>query len=69
MEHIPIASSTIRSAGYDQQTMIMEIAFINESIYQYFDVPEYVFQGLLSAPSAGTYFNTIVKGIYRYSRL
>jgi KTSC domain-containing protein len=69
MEHRPIASSTIRSAGYDQQTSIMEIAFVNETIYQYFDVPEYVFQGLLSAPSAGTYFNTTVKGNYRYSRL
>jgi len=69
MEHTPISSSTIRSAGYDHQTMIMEVAFVNETIYQYFDVPEYVFQGLLSAPSAGTYFNTFVKGTYRYSRL
>lgn len=49
--------------------MIMEIGFVNETVYQYFDVPEYVFQGLLSAPSAGTYFNTMVKGVYRYSRL
>lgn len=69
MEHTPIVSSTIRSAGYDHQTMTMEVAFMNESVYQYFDVPEHIFQGLLTAPSAGIYFNTTVKGAYRYSRV
>jgi KTSC domain-containing protein len=69
MEHTSIASSSIRSAGYDSQTMIMEVAFVNESIYQYFEVPEHIFQGLLTAPSAGIYLNTVVKGAYRYTRL
>ena len=69
MEHTMLVSSTIRSAGYDPQTMTMEVVFVNENIYQYFDVPEHIFQGLLTAPSAGIYLNAVVKGAYRYARL
>lgn len=69
MEHTPIASSSIRSAGYDQQTMTLEVAFVNETIYQYIDVPEHIFHGLLSAPSAGAYLNSNIKGVYRYTKL
>jgi hypothetical protein len=64
-----LVSSSIKSAGYDSQTMTMEVAFVNETVYQYFDVPEHIFQGLLSAPSAGAYLNSFVKGAYRYSKL
>ncbi|HEY2913736.1 MAG TPA: KTSC domain-containing protein [Candidatus Angelobacter sp.] len=69
MEHRPIASSSIRSAGYDPQTMTLEVAFVNETIYQYFDVPEYIFQGLLSASSAGSFLNANIRNVYRYARL
>jgi uncharacterized protein len=69
MEHTILASSSIRSAGYEPQTMTMEVIFLNETIYHYFDVPEHIFQGLITAPSAGVYLNSIVKGAYRYSRL
>lgn len=48
--------------------MTMEVAFVNGTIYQYFDVPEHVFQSVLSAASAGAYLNANVKGIYRYSK-
>ena len=68
MEHIPLNSSTIQTAAYDPQSMTMEVAFVNGTIYQYFDVPEHVFQSLLSAASAGAYLNANVKGIYRYSK-
>ena len=69
MDQIPIASTSIRSAGYDSQTMTMEVSFLNDTVYQYFDVPEHVFQGLLTAPSAGAYLNSNVKGVYRYAKL
>jgi len=69
MEHIPISSSTIRSIAYDQQTMTLEVAFVNERVYQYFDVPEHVFQGFLVAPSAGAYLNANIRNIYRYAQV
>ncbi len=59
----------MNSAGYDPKTMTMEVVFVNGTIYQYFDVPEHVFQGLLSAPSAGIYFNSSIKGTYRYAKM
>lgn len=69
MEHIALTSSTMRSVGYDKQTMTMEVVFVNETVYQYFDVPEQVFEGLLVAPSAGAYLNSNIRNVYRYSRL
>lgn len=69
MEHTPVSSSSIRSVGYDPQTLTLEIIFLNESIYQYFEVPEHVYRGLLTAGSVGTYLNLNVKGVYRYTRL
>jgi hypothetical protein len=69
MEHIPISSSTIRSVAYDQENMTMEVRFTNERVYQYFDVPEQVFQGLLVAPSAGAYLNANVRNFYRYAQV
>jgi len=69
MEQIALSSSTLRSAGYEPKSMTMEVVFLNGTIYQYFDVPEHVFQGLLTAPSAGIYLNSSIKGAYRYARM
>jgi len=68
MEHTPIASSTISSAGYDRETMTMEVLFVNGTKYEYFDVPEHIFQALLSAPSAGAYLNSNIRNTYRYAK-
>lgn len=69
MEHTLVSSSSIRSVGYDPQTMTLEIIFLSESVYQYFEVPERVFHELLTASSVGTYLNTNIKNVYRYARL
>jgi hypothetical protein len=69
MEHVNVSSTSIRSIGYDSQTMTLEVIFLNETVYQYFEVPEHIYQGLLTAGSVGTYLNANVKGTYRYTRL
>jgi len=69
MERVSLASSNVASAGYDAQTSTLEVEFLNGNIYQYFDVPEHIYEGLLAADSPGGYLNDTVKGIYRYARL
>jgi hypothetical protein len=61
MEHRPLRSSTVASAGYDSATMRLEIAFRNGSLYEYSNVPEMVFDGLMAATSAGKYLNQYIK--------
>jgi len=68
MERVTVSSSNIASVGYDDQTSTLEVEFHSGHVYQYFDVPKSIYDGLLSAGSVGQYFNQI-KGIYRYARV
>jgi KTSC domain len=49
------ASSSIASVGYDSETLTMEVEFTNGNIYQYFDVPQGVYEELITAESAGQF--------------
>lgn len=64
-----VESSNIESIGYDPNSETLEIEFLNGAIYQYFDVPEHVYQELMNADSHGKYLVSHIKGIYRYSKV
>ncbi|MDD5183660.1 MAG: PIN domain-containing protein [Paludibacter sp.] len=66
---IVLESSNLKSVKYDSNQHILEIEFLNESLYQYFDVPENVFENLLSSSSPGRFFENEIKGTYRYSKV
>jgi len=69
MDRLPVTSSNVAEIGYDPATMILEVAFLNGSVYQYFDVPEFLYQGLLHAESVGRFLNEQIKNSYRYTKL
>lgn len=69
MDRTPVASTNVSSVGYDPDTMTLEVEFRGGSIYQYFDVPESVYQELMAAPSVGTFLNQNIKNGYRYTRI
>lgn len=69
MEMINVVSSNVAAVGYDEESQTLQVEFNNGSTYQYFDVPEEIFNGLLSAESVGQFLNQKVKGSYRYSRV
>jgi hypothetical protein len=68
MDWTPVDSSNLNRVRYDEDTMTLEIEFNDGNQYQYFDVPETVYQGLMSASSHGKYFHSQIKGSYRYAR-
>jgi len=70
MERIPVQSSNLASVGYDSANQILEIEFHHGGIYQYFNVPSRIHDGLMSAGSKGTYFDQNVKKAgYSYNRV
>jgi hypothetical protein len=69
MKRTHVESSNIESIGYDSKSQTLEIEFLNGTIYQYFDVPERVFEELMGADSQGRYLNANIKGTYRYSKV
>lgn len=70
MERQYVSSSNIASIGYDVDNMVLEVEFLNGSIYQYYDVPQIIYDGLMAADSHGKYLAAYIKkGGYRYTRI
>ena len=70
MERTPVSSSNLKSVGYDPKTSTLEVEFLNSGLYSYSNVPQSVYDGLMSASSHGSYFNTHVKkGGYQYKKI
>lgn len=69
MQRQPVSSSNIASVGYNPATETLEVEFHNGSVYHYFEVPQVIFDGLMSAPSHGVFLNANIKGQYRYEQV
>lgn len=69
MNWIPVESSNLERVRYLAETMTLEIQFKDGSVYQYFDVPETVFNELLAAESKGKFLHQQIKGFYRYAKV
>lgn len=68
IKRIPVASSNIAAVGYDKEAHILEIEFHHGAIYQYVDVPEKVYEELMSSPSQGAYFMNELKDKFKYQK-
>ena len=67
MSRTQISSSNLRLVGFDPASSTLEVEFYHGGVYQYFDVPEGRYAGLMSACSKGSYFDTFIKnGGYAY---
>ena len=70
MERTPVSSTDLASVGFDTNNSILEVEFLSGGIYQYSGVPEYVYTGLMSASSKGSFFDQNVKKAgYSYTRV
>lgn len=69
MNRIPVISSNVAEVGYDPATMTLEVAFHSGSVYQYFDVPELLYQEMLHAESVGGFLHEQIKNNYRYAKI
>lgn len=69
MERQSVSSSNVSSVGYDPASSTLEVEFLDGSVYQYFDVPQQIADGLVGAASVGSFLNQNIKGTYRYVKL
>ena len=63
------ASSNIARFAYDDGSRVLKVEFMNGSVYDYFDVPNHVFNEMRNASSKGQYLAQQIKGTYRYARV
>jgi hypothetical protein len=69
MKTTTVDSTTIRTIGYDAKRQLLQIEFQNHSVYQYFDVPEAVYEELIQSPSKGTYFNQCIRPEFDFAQV
>lgn len=69
MERETVSSQAIQSVGYDAGAQTLEIEFTNGTIYQYYNVPEPVYQEFMASDSKGKFHHVYLKNGYPYSRV
>ena len=65
---VQVSSSNIKSLIYNSKLNILAIIFHDLSSYQYFDVPEIVFEAFLKSPSKGQFANQNIYNKYPSKR-
>ena len=70
MNRQPVSSSNISSIGYDPESRTLEIEFLSGGgIYQYFNVPESIYNALMAKSSYGSYFHRHIKDQYQWAKI
>ena len=67
MNMVPVSSSNISSIGYEGTTLY--VRFNSGGLYAYYNVPQSVYNGLMTASSHGKYLAAHIKGSYRYQQI
>lgn len=65
---IYVDSSNVEAIGYDDSTQELHVQFLSGGYYIYRGVPREVFDGLMYAPSKGSFLNREVKGVYQFAK-
>ncbi|MFA5361125.1 MAG: KTSC domain-containing protein [archaeon] len=64
----PVNSTNISSIGYDPELGILEVEFTSGDVYQYFNVPLFLYNQFMSASSYGQFLNDNIRYNYRYQK-
>lgn len=65
----PVSSSNIASIDYYKDSQILEIEFNSGGIYQYFNVPESLYNELMLSSSHGHFFYKNIRDYYQWERI
>lgn len=63
--HDTPTSTNIARLKYDEQTAELHVEFRSGKTYVYAEVPYDIWNAFISAPSAGKFFNSTIKGVYK----
>ncbi len=69
MEMIHVDSSHIEAIGYDGNQARLEIEFKNGTAYEYYDVPQHIYDELMCADSKGKYAHQNIYKVFKQQRI
>jgi hypothetical protein len=62
-------SSVVRNISYEVSARRLRIVYVSGNAYDYFDVPEKVYEAMKLANSKGEFLNRQIKGHYGFVRV
>jgi len=69
MSYIFVNSSDLLAVDYDNISQVLEVAFRSGGKYEYFDVPQNIYLGLMNASSKGSFLHRYIKNQFQYKRI
>lgn len=69
MRRDSVVSSNIVSVGYDPQSETLEVEFQNGAVYQYYNVPQSIYEAFMAAPSKGQFLAYQIRDRFPYARV
>lgn len=69
MERETVASSTLLSIGYEPESNTLEVEFKSGGVYQYYNVPDAIYQQFMNSDSKGKFLHAYIKPAYACSRV
>jgi len=66
IEAIIVKSSNLHSVAYDKALKILQVEFLSGSVYQYCNVPNFIYLELMQSSSKGRYFNSKIAFCYKF---
>ncbi len=68
MKMVPVSSTNLRAVGYNPVSQTLRIEF-HSGTYDYYGVPESIYNGLMNASSKGQYHHQYIKYGFRYVKI
>lgn len=64
-----ISSTNINEIQYDRASYTLSIRFKHGGEYIFYNVPSYIYDGMLKAPSKGQYFHRNIRGVFKSDKV
>lgn len=65
MERLSVSSSSLASVGYNPDSETLEVEFVTTGkVYEYYNVPQFMYDRLREASSIGQFFNAEIRNAY-----
>jgi hypothetical protein len=64
-----VDSETLASVGYNEEARILQVELKDNSVYNYLDVPPYIYADLLAAEDRGKFFAVFIRTHYEYEQV
>ncbi len=66
LQTVDVDSTAIQTAEYEYDSYRLKLTYQNGSAYDYFKVPNFVFEGLRSSKSKGKFINNYILRQYNF---